>query len=78
MYGQFISMLTYQQSNMCQEIFVVHKLHTTSSIVATRESVRVDKEHSKRYGGQASVDNYKSNTQIVLITAENSSNIQSH
>ena len=26
MHGQFISMLTYQQSNMCQETFVVHKL----------------------------------------------------
>ena len=30
-----------------------------SSIVATRESVSVDKEHSKQYGGQGSVDNYK-------------------
>ena len=26
MRGQFISLLTYQQSNMFQEIFVVHKL----------------------------------------------------
>ena len=26
MRGQFISMLTYQQSNMYQEILVVHKL----------------------------------------------------
>ena len=24
--GQFAGMLTYEQSNMCQEIFVVHKL----------------------------------------------------
>ena len=24
MRGQFIDMLTYQQSNICQEIFVVH------------------------------------------------------
>ena len=29
------------------------------SIVATRESVSVDKEHNKQYGGLASVDNYK-------------------
>ena len=29
----------------------------SSSTVATRESVSVDKEHSKQYGGQASVDN---------------------
>ena len=28
-------------------------------LVATRESVSVDKEYSKKYGGQASVDNYK-------------------
>ena len=26
MSGQFISMLTYQQSDMCQEIFIVHIL----------------------------------------------------
>ena len=30
-----------------------------SSIVATRESVILDKEHSKQYGSQVSVDNYK-------------------
>ena len=30
-----------------------------SSIVAARESVSVDKEHSKQYGGQGSVNNYK-------------------
>ena len=30
MHGQFISMLTYQQSDKCQEIFVVHKLGQAS------------------------------------------------
>ena len=48
-----------------------------SSIVATRESVSVDKEQSKQYGGQASVDNYKKWYTIVLNVAENATNMQS-
>ena len=48
-----------------------------SSIVATRESVSVDKEYSKQYGGQALVDNYKRGYAIVLNVAENATNIQS-
>ena len=56
MCGQFIGMLTYQQSNMCQEIFV-----------APGNQVSVDKEHSK----QASVDNYKRWYIIVFNAAEN-------
>ena len=48
-----------------------------SSIVTTRESVSVDKEHSKQYGGQASVDSYKRWYTIVLNVAENATNIQS-
>ena len=45
--------------------------------MATRESVSVDKEHSKQYGGQASVDNYKRLYAIVLNAADNATNIQS-
>ena len=48
-----------------------------SSIVATKESVSVDKEHNKQYGGQALVDNYKRLYAIVLNVAENATNIQS-
>ena len=55
MRGQFIGMLTSTIKHVTRDF--------RSSIVATREatreSVRVDKEHSKQYGGQASVDNYK-------------------
>ena len=47
-----------------------------SSIVATRESVSVDKDDSKQYGGQGSVDNYKRSYAIVLNVAENATNIQ--
>ena len=44
-----------------------------SSIVTTRESVSVDKEHSKQYGGQASVDNYKRcpDTRLESIMPQN-------
>ena len=45
--------------------------------MATRESVSVDKGHSKQYGGQALVDNYKRWYTIVLDAAENATNIQS-
>ena len=48
-----------------------------SSIVATRESVSVEKEHSKQYGGQGLVDNYKRWYTIVLYVAENATHIQS-
>ena len=44
--------------------------------MATRESVSVDKEYSKQYGGQASVENYKRWYVIILNVAENSTNIQ--
>ena len=44
--------------------------------MATRESVSVDKEHSKQYGDQASVDNYKKWYAIVLNVAENAIHIQ--
>ena len=76
MHGQFTCMLTYKQSNTCQEIFIVHKLGR-SSIVAIRESIIVDKEHSKWCGGQASVDNYKRWYAIVLSAVDNATNIQS-
>ena len=57
-----------------------HSSYTrTSSIVATRESVSVDKEYSKRYGDQALVEKItRDNMQIVLNAAENATNIQSH
>ena len=57
MSGQFISMLTSTIRHVSRDF---HSSYTrTSSKVATRESVSVDKEYSKRYGGQALVDNYK-------------------
>ena len=45
--------------------------------MATREWVSVDEEHSKQYGGQVSVDNYKRWYAIVLNAAENAINAQS-
>ena len=35
--------------------------------MATRESVSVDKEYSKRYGGQASVNSYKIICKLSLM-----------
>ena len=44
---KFTDMLTYQQSNTCQEIFVVYKLRQAPQW----PPVSVDKEHRNRYGG---------------------------